>query len=184
MIVTGGIYICMNLAKAVRDPWVQAQFALLIVLDALGPVLPRVARLDALCGPFAEVDSWPLRALGIAVGALGFAFAGWGVTALGAALTPEPEPLPDATLTRSGPYRVVRHPIYVGVVAASTGWTLAWSNWRLALVVALVLALFFEAKARVEERWLRARFPGYEQYAESVRWRVLWPDRRRPPGLP
>jgi protein-S-isoprenylcysteine O-methyltransferase Ste14 len=174
----------MNLAKAVRDPWVQAQFALLLVLNSLGPALPRVSGAAALGSVLTRLDPWPLRAVGTAICALGFGFAAWGVRALGAALTPEPEPLPGATLIRSGPYRLVRHPIYTGILAASTGWTLAWSNWTLALLVAVVLGSFFEAKARVEERWLRARFPEYDRYADRVRWRVTRPDPRRPAGLP
>ncbi len=174
MIVTGGIYICMNLAKAARDPWVRAQLALLLVLGATGPLLTRYASLGPLDRVLNRVDPWPYRAVGVVVGVLGLAFAVWGVRALGAALTPEPEPLPGASLVQSGPYGIVRHPIYTGIVVASTGWTLAWSNWTLALAVGLVLISFFEAKARVEERWLRARFPEYEEYARRVRRRVLW----------
>jgi protein-S-isoprenylcysteine O-methyltransferase Ste14 len=174
MIVTRGIYICMNLAKAARDPWVRAQFALLLVLDASGPLLPRFASLGPLDPVLNRIDPWPYRAAGIVIGVLGFAFAAWGARALGAALTPEPEPLPDASLVRTGPYRIVRHPIYTGVIATSAGWTLAWSNWTLALLVGIVLLSFFEAKARVEERWLSTRFPGYEEYARRVRRRVLW----------
>ena len=174
----------MNLAKAARDPWVRAQLALLLVLGAVGPAVPRIPSIASLGGPLARTDSSMVRVIGLAVGVLGLAFTAWGAKALGAALTPEPEPLPGATLARLGPYRLVRHPIYTGVIAAAAGWTLAWSNWPLALLVAVILSGFFEAKARVEERWLGARFPDYGDYARTVRWRVVWPDRRPPPRLP
>lgn len=182
--VTGGIYICMNLAKAARDRWVQAQLALLLLLDGSGPLLPRYASLGSLDRALNRIDPWAYRAAGVVVCLAGFAFAAWGVRVLGAALTPEPEPLPDAPLVRSGPYAMVRHPIYTGVIAASTGWTLAWSNWTLALVVCILLAWFFEAKAKVEERWLRSRFPEYDAYARRVRRRVIWADPGSPAALP
>lgn len=182
--VTGGIYICMNLAKAVRDPWVRAQLALFLVLGALGPLMPRVIRTRALEFALARVDPTPARVFGVVLCLAGAGLAVWAARMLGAALTAEPEPLPDATLVEAGPYRLVRHPIYVGAVLAFVGWTEAWSNWMLALTVGVVLSWFFEAKARVEERWMQARFPAYRQYAARVRWRVAWADRRRPAGLP
>jgi protein-S-isoprenylcysteine O-methyltransferase Ste14 len=173
MMVTGAIYICMNLSKALRDRWVQAQLVLLLLLGASGPILPRYAGLGPLDPLLARTDPWPFRLVGLAVCLLGLAFAAWAARTLGAALTPEPEPLPDVSLVVSGPYGIVRHPIYTGVVLALTGWTLAWSNWTLALVAGVLIACFFEAKARVEERWLRSRFPGYAEYARRVRRRVL-----------
>jgi protein-S-isoprenylcysteine O-methyltransferase Ste14 len=43
-----------------------------------------------------------------------------------------------------------------------------------AVAVAIVLAGFFSAKAGVEERWLRARFPEYAEYARRVPRKVIW----------
>jgi protein-S-isoprenylcysteine O-methyltransferase Ste14 len=83
------------------------------------------------------------------------------------------EPLPDAELVTSGAYEHVRHPVYTGIVLLLTGYTLAWSNWTLALVVGFVALLYFHAKARAEERWLVRRFPAYEDYMRHVRRRVL-----------
>ncbi|HET8623144.1 MAG TPA: isoprenylcysteine carboxylmethyltransferase family protein [Gemmatimonadales bacterium] len=174
----------MNLAKAVRDPWVRAQLTLFVVVGALGPLLPRLIRPGALGFALARTDPWPARVFGVVLWVAGAALAVWAGRTMGAALTAEPEPVPDATLVEDGPYRLVRHPIYAGAVLAFIGWTEAWSNWMLALMAGVVLSVFFEAKARVEERWLRARFPAYERYAARVRWRVAWADRRPPRGLP
>lgn len=53
------------------------------------------------------------------------------------------------------------------------GYTLAWSNWTLALIVAVVALQYFEAKARREEKWMLQRFPDYETYMRHVPRRVL-----------
>jgi protein-S-isoprenylcysteine O-methyltransferase Ste14 len=184
MIVTAGIYICMNFAKAMRDPWVRAQILLLLIAGVLGPVLPRQTLLGPLHPLLARIDGWPVRAAGVALALVALAFAFWAARALGPALTPEPEPLPGASLVESGPYRIVRHPIYTGLIGAVAGWTLAWSNWTLALVVALVLLAFFEGKAAVEERWLAQRFPAFAAYRTRVRRRILRADRRGSQRLP
>ena len=72
-----------------------------------------------------------------------------------------------------GAYAHARHPIYLGLVLALTGYTIAWSNWTLGLVLGLLALKYFEAKARAEERWLLERFPLYESYMRRVPRRVL-----------
>jgi protein-S-isoprenylcysteine O-methyltransferase Ste14 len=88
--------------------------------------------------------------------------------ALGRTITPFPEPSTQAQLVRSGIFSAVRHPIYAGLVVASTGWALFWRSWP-ALLMALGLLPFLDAKARREEEWLRERFPEYREYEASVK---------------
>lgn len=72
----------------------------------------------------------------------------------------------------SGPYRFVRHPGYLGSVLLYTGVALALGSvWALAIVVALAGVL--TARTAREDRLLRERLPGYRQYAERVRSRLL-----------
>jgi protein-S-isoprenylcysteine O-methyltransferase Ste14 len=66
-------------------------------------------------------------------------------------------------LVRSGPYRVVRHPIYSGLLLAIGSTALAIGEWRGPLAVALAL-LGFVLKIRLEEARMRATFPEYEDY--------------------
>ena len=134
--------------------WVIAQIALLasvVVLPPAGPVWPRALRLLVL----------PLGVGGLLLVALGAA-------ALGSSLTILPRPRAGGRFVREGIFGVVRHPIYGGVILLA----LAWAVWRMSLLhmgLAVIVALFFAAKARREERWLVDRFPDYTDYRRRVR---------------
>ena len=75
----------------------------------------------------------------------------------------------DHTLTRSGPYRFVRHPIYTGLLLAIFGsGVIALGEWRGLLALALVTAAFLR-KIQIEERFLREQFgDAYERYRREV----------------
>jgi protein-S-isoprenylcysteine O-methyltransferase Ste14 len=96
-----------------------------------------------------------------------------GAIALGRNLTPFPRPSQNTQLVRRGVYAWMRHPLYTSVMAASLGWALMWQSWP-AWWVAVLLIPFFDAKARREERWLRATFPEYAEYARRVRRFIPW----------
>ena len=74
----------------------------------------------------------------------------------------------ETQFVQRGVYNVMRHPLYVAVFCASIGWALVWRRWP-GRAAALVLALFLDAKARREERWLRRQFPDYIDYERKVR---------------
>ena len=163
----------MDLAKAIRDPWVWGQIALIAVVGLGAPLLPRHVSLGDVDPVINRVDPDRIRWLGGPLIAAGLVIAMWAVRSLGRSLTPGTEPLPDAPLVTSGAYAHSRHPIYAGIVLGLTGYALAWSNWTLALVVGLVALKYFGAKARAEERWLMERHPVYAAYMRQVRRRVL-----------
>lgn len=163
----------MDLAKAVRDPWVWGQTALMLLIGIAAPLLPRHINLGQADFLLNRVDPPWIRWLGGLILVAGASLLVWGVRSLGRNITPGTEPLPTAELITSGAYDHVRHPIYGGVVLLLTGYTLAWSNWTLALVFGWTALQYFQAKARVEERWLLHRFPAYESYMRRVHRRVL-----------
>jgi protein-S-isoprenylcysteine O-methyltransferase Ste14 len=87
---------------------------------------------------------------------------------LGRNLTPLPYPKAEGQLVDRGAYGLVRHPVYSGGIAAAFGWAFLVHGW-LTVSYAVALAVFFDIKSRREERWLRAKFPGYAGYAKRVR---------------
>ena len=163
----------MDLAKAARDPWVWGQTALFLLVGLAAPLLPRHINLGEVDFLLNRIDPDWIRWLGAAVMTAGAVVVAWGVRSLGKNLTPGTEPLPGAELITTGAYAHVRHPIYAGVVLLLAGYTLAWSNWTLGLVVGGVAFQYFQAKAGAEERWLMERFPAYTAYMRHVPRRVL-----------
>ena len=96
-----------------------------------------------------------------------------GKICLGQNLTPFPKPSAGARLVQTGIYGLIRHPLYTAVFCGAVGWALVWRSWP-ALVAALALGPLFDAKARLEERWLRQQFPEYAGYEQRVRRFVPW----------
>jgi protein-S-isoprenylcysteine O-methyltransferase Ste14 len=99
---------------------------------------------------------------GFLVAAFGLGLGIWAGRTMGRSLSPFPRPPRDAELVGRGPYRYLRHPIYAGGVLFFGGLSLVFSVWGLALTA--VLAAFWIAKARLEERHLVSRFPEYADY--------------------
>jgi protein-S-isoprenylcysteine O-methyltransferase Ste14 len=76
------------------------------------------------------------------------------------------------TVVTAGPYRVVRHPMYVGAIILYVSIPLVWgSGW--ALAVGAAIAGLFIWRTRMEDRTLQAELPGYREYAERTRYRLL-----------
>jgi protein-S-isoprenylcysteine O-methyltransferase Ste14 len=141
--------------------WVVAQFALMgaaLVAIVVPPDWPSGAR-DALV------------VIGVVLLVLGVIVAVAAGRALGRAMTPFPRPIEGAELVETGPYRVVRHPVYTGGLLFFVGWSLIAGPVALALTLAL--AALWAGKIAVEERYLRATHPGYVDYARRVRRRLV-----------
>jgi protein-S-isoprenylcysteine O-methyltransferase Ste14 len=141
--------------------WVVIQFVLMAAILVLGVVGPG----------WPDGAGWWLKGAGallVFAGALVFVAAG---RALGSGLTPFPHPSSDSELVETGPYAVVRHPIYSGGILFAAGISLALSPWALAATA--LLAVVWALKARVEEQFLRESFPTYGDYCARVRYRLV-----------
>jgi protein-S-isoprenylcysteine O-methyltransferase Ste14 len=83
----------------------------------------------------------------------------------------QPQPRARGHLVTDGPYRRVRHPMYVTVLLGAAGWAdCAGGVWRVLIVLLLLLVL--NAKAALEERLLLARWPEYAAYRART-WRFV-----------
>jgi protein-S-isoprenylcysteine O-methyltransferase Ste14 len=78
--------------------------------------------------------------------------------------------LPDVRgLVTRGPYRLVRHPLYLGELTAALGIVLGAQRWAPALAAWLVCLGLQLVRTKYEERSLRAQFPEYAPYADRTK---------------
>ena len=75
-------------------------------------------------------------------------------------------------LEQVGPYRFVRHPMYTGMILSDVFLPLALGSWWVAVPAGLMIVLVFWRTAR-EDQTLRAELPGYADYAQRTRFRLL-----------
>lgn len=119
-------------------------------------------------------DAWaePAQTIGRWSGALlvigGLALAARAVVDLGPNLTPFPRPRQAGVLVERGLYGVLRHPVYAGLVLVAVGWSLMHGS-LVGLVLSAAFAGFLDLKARREEAFLAAAFPGYEAYRRRTK---------------
>lgn len=106
--------------------------------------------------------------IGLALLAAGIAFGYWARAILGRNWSGLVTLKEDHQLIRRGPYNLVRHPIYTGILTALLGTTLALGQLRHVIGWAIV-AVGLWLKSRVEERWLLREFgSAYETYRKEV----------------
>ena len=117
-----------------------------------------------------NTNPW-LAGIGLVLFALGLGLAVWARRHLGHNWGPPMTRKDTPELVTTGPYRLVRHPIYSGILLAGIG-TAAALSWMWLSVVA-VAGIYFGYSAIVEERLLNDTFPGaYHAYQRSSKMLV------------
>lgn len=133
---------------------------------------PIVAGLDAVrfrwsSMPFATVY------LGLALLACGGALIAWAMSVNPfAERTVRIQSERGQTTVTTGPYRIVRHPMYLGALMMFFSTGLVFGSWWTVLI-GLILALLFVWRTAQEDRFLLRELPGYEQFAATTRYRLL-----------
>ena len=72
-----------------------------------------------------------------------------------------------------GPYAIIRHPGYLAGIVIMVASGLALDSWLAAAFLAVFSLPFLLYRAVTEDRVLQAQLPGYSDYAEHVRWRLM-----------
>jgi protein-S-isoprenylcysteine O-methyltransferase Ste14 len=119
--------------------------------------------------PFVPV-MLPAGWLGATVFALALALAVWAIVTMTRAGSSVPTNLPTATIVETGPYRVTRNPIYLGMFLGLAGLAIAFDSlWLLVALAAFALVIRYGVVAR-EEAYLERRFGDvYRPYRARVR---------------
>ena len=152
--------------KRGRVPW-SREVRIRVVIAVVVIIL---IRLGAFRGDSLNTDPWR-AGIGLVLFALGLGFAIWARLHIGrnwgTPMTQKDEP----ELVTTGPYHLVRHPIYSGILTAGVGTAVALS-WVWLIAVALA-GVYFLYSAVVEERFLTDQFPDdYPVYKRATRMLV------------
>jgi protein-S-isoprenylcysteine O-methyltransferase Ste14 len=76
------------------------------------------------------------------------------------------------TVISTGPYGYVRHPFYVGGILFFLGTPLLLGSWW-GLLATLLLIILLAVRIQIEERTLCTGLPGYQEYMQQVRYRLI-----------
>lgn len=131
-----------------------------------------VAGLDARFGWTPPLPGWLVVGGGVVM-ALGMALTTWAMIA-NAFFSSVVRIQHDRghRVATGGPYRIVRHPGYLGAILYDLGAPLLLGSWWALLPSGLAI-LLMTIRTALEDRTLRAELEGYAAYAQQTRWRLL-----------
>ncbi|HTX17434.1 MAG TPA: isoprenylcysteine carboxylmethyltransferase family protein [Bacteroidota bacterium] len=113
-------------------------------------------------------ESGLVEGLGLAICVIGLLFAWWARKTLGTNWSGEVTIKKDHELIERGPYTVVRHPIYTGLIIAFLGTAVAMTRLS-GFVGAALMFIGILAKVKEEETLLASQFVSYDNYCRRVR---------------
>jgi protein-S-isoprenylcysteine O-methyltransferase Ste14 len=150
----------------------KSTFRLQLAMAAAGIVI-LFGTLSWPTPPLWPIPPWAGWTL-VALIAIGMAFAWWARIELGALWSGSVERREGHRIVDTGPYALVRHPIYTGLILAGLALAIIKAT-PLALLGAALIALGFGLKAKVEERFLAAELGEADYAAYRARVPMLVP---------
>lgn len=121
--------------------------------------------------PAGDAVLWPL--VGLTVMAASLVLRVVAMRQLGADFNGDLLTRADQIVIDAGPYRLVRHPGYLGVGAYVTGNVMLFGYWPPIVVMVLLMGAFLRARILREERINRDGIIGYDDYTRRVPWRLI-----------
>ncbi len=159
-----------KLKKVEKSPMPALQVAeRMLLLAALFLVIMRFGQQYYPLGAIAIQASVFSPYSGIAIAILGILFAIWARIHLGGNWSPQAEMKRGQTITRTGPYAIVRHPIYLGITLGVIGSAIFDGTIGGLIAIAPVL-IFSYLRISTEEKLMREKFAkGYVEYRRKVK---------------
>jgi protein-S-isoprenylcysteine O-methyltransferase Ste14 len=116
---------------------------------------------------------WTIQLVGLVIVALGYGLVSWAMASNPFfSRTVRIQMDRGQTVASDGPYRYMRHPGYVGMIAGSLATPLALGSlW--ALILGVLAACGYVVRTALEDKTLQAELDGYKDYAARVRYRLL-----------
>jgi protein-S-isoprenylcysteine O-methyltransferase Ste14 len=155
--------------SALHEPWWQRLLLYWLPLVAAGLLLgPGEWFGRSLLREQFVPHSFAAQTCGLVLCFAGAGLAIWSRHVLGTNWSSEVQLKENHELIERGPYRIIRHPIYLGLLTLFLGNAILVGDWRGLLAVAIVFASFWR-KLRVEERWLGRNFGrSYQDYVRRT----------------
>lgn len=113
-----------------------------------------------------------VRQMGFVLMVLGGILAVYSALSLKKNFRPSPQPRAGGYLVTSGLYGIIRHPTYAFVILAGLGLSI-WTDDIIRIMLVVCLSILFDAKTRLEERWLEEMYPEYAEYKKRVKRKFI-----------
>jgi len=166
----GGLDALKSLVSALREKNYPDAAAMTTIGFMM--LLLTIGMLAASLGWMSILGSFLCSALGLFLTLLGIGGTVYSRYYLGKFWTAQAAVSDGHRIVDQGPYGIVRHPIYSFVLILYIGIGLAFPT-LLNVMAVLVTLLCYVIKTGIEDNYLAANLPGYQEYREHVPWRLI-----------